>query len=249
MYLADGGSWVDQHNWVPGAAIGVVAIVVSLIIAFRGRAKTTLDYATLSEVRVLTEKVSQLNSEIAVTVDGKTVSRPRFVTIRYKNTGRKEIRLEQFSDGVGLSATDGVVGVELAGVANKNMKMAQIGLMPDLRYAVESLNRGEWFDIQYLVDDKGQSGKLVPEYRVDGETRPPKDFAQLSGLTFRTVMWLLPFVLMVSLGGVIRLLKSWQHFDPWLAGVLAVVLVLSLGVGSAFLRTNYERRHPEVLHR
>lgn len=247
MYLADRQGWVDQHSWVPGLAIGVIGIIASLVIARRGRASTMLDYATVNETRVLTESVSQLSSEIAVTVNGTTVSRPRFVTIRYKNTGRKEIRYEQFSDGVGLSDTNGVVGVEIADVANKDMKMVEIGLMPNLRYSVESLNRGEWFDIQYLVDDTKQSGKLVPAYRVDGQTRPPKDFSQLPWLTFRTVMQLVPFALMLLGLQVVSVLARWQHWSLWYAVPLSVILVLTLALGFAFLRTRYERRHPEVL--
>lgn len=247
MYFANDQGWIDQHSWVPGMAIGVIGIIVSLVIARKGRASTTLDYATVSEMRVLTESVSQLGSEIAVTVNGKTVSRPRFVTIRYKNTGRKEIRDKQYSDGVGLSDTDGVVGVEIAGAAHKDMRLIEIGLMPNLRYSVESLNRGEWFDIQYLVDDSKQSGKLVPTYRVDGQTRPPKDFSQLSWLTFRMVIRLVPFALMFLAFSLVSVLARWQHWSLWYAWPVAVIVVVALALGFAFLRTRYEQRHPELL--
>lgn len=172
-------SWVEQHPFIvntilPGLVFLILGGIITWYFAIRTAGTKTLDYEVISDVRVLRDVASGLNSKIAVTVDGDTVEQPRFVTVRYRNTGNSEIKEDDFDGGIELADTTGLKNAKLVHVSNKKMKATESGLMPNLRFFVESLNRKEFFDVQYLVDGTKRSSPLIPDYRIKGETRAGK---------------------------------------------------------------------------
>lgn len=172
-------SWVDQNPFIvntvlPGVVFFILGSAVTWFFARKFANAKTLDYEVISDVRVLRDVTSDLNSKIVVTVDGDAVDQPRFVTIRYCNTGNTGISDDDFDGGVALKDTTGVKNAKLVRLSNDKLKATESGLLPNRKFYVESLNRKDYFDVQYLVDGATRTTQIDPDYRIKGETRHGK---------------------------------------------------------------------------
>lgn len=172
-------SWIDENPFLvntvlPGLVFFILGSAVTWFFARKFANAKTLDYEVISDVRVLRDVTSNLNSKIEVTVDGKVVEQPRFVTIRYRNTGNTGISDDDFDGGVALKDTTGVENAKLVRLSNDKLKATESGLLPNRKFYVESLNRKDYFDVQYLVDGAMRSTPLEPDFRIKGETRTGK---------------------------------------------------------------------------
>jgi len=141
-----------------GIGIGVFGVLVSVTIAYFARRPKRLDYSITTNRQILVpgsyRQYSHLGA-LAVTFEGERLSDPRLLVFRIANSGKIEIRPDDFDQplhlSVGLDAkvvTAGVVGSQPADLSVKLDKISRsiVALDPVL------LNSGDWVDIQLLID-------------------------------------------------------------------------------------------------
>ena len=150
---------------------------MTIVIAVKSRKRKTLDYMVIDDVRILSEHSAGMRSDIVVTVGGDALTDPRIITVRYLNTGNKEIFEADFlANSITTTDASGTKNSKIAGKSDENIQVTEAGVVPHKSYSVDCLNRGEFLDIQYIVDMDGVDDAMPfsPVCRIAGATRPPK---------------------------------------------------------------------------
>lgn len=186
--------WWQTFPWgAVSIVLALVAIGVTVTIALWNKARKTLDYEILSDVFLLKKHTAVVSGIVEVMVRGKSVANPRVISIRYQNTGNKEIISDEFLKDITLSGGIHVLQVmvnESAGVVPQVAVSTAEGVQPSI--AADCLNPGDYLDVQYIIDDTGVP--IVPIYRIRGATRPAKDMKKSRSRNFRVL---------ASIGGVV----------------------------------------------
>ncbi len=157
--------------------LAAVAIAVTITIFLITRKRKTLDVEFIDDVRILSERASDMRDDIVVTVGKLQLKDPRILTVRYRNTGNQEIVADDFLGG-GITTTDKsgpVITSQLVAVSDEAIHSVESGLAPHKSYYVDCLNPGDYLQVQYILDMAGADDKpFAPVCRVKGATRPPK---------------------------------------------------------------------------
>lgn len=159
MIIAE--SWVDQRPWVltltATIVLGIVGLVVGYIYHRRGQTRKCLDYLITSDVKLLSDEATKLGS-LEVTYESHALKHPRVVTIKFTNTGNKEIKAEDFEDPIKIqhpgSRAYGFFELE----ATRPKMLTSItdgGTTPGGRYITvvpRLMNKGDSFTMQMIYD-------------------------------------------------------------------------------------------------
>lgn len=147
-----------------GLGIGTLGVILTVAFAIFSRRPKRLSYTSqITPIRI--------PHDIGLTVQYKdtALTAPHVVTVRIANTGKVEIRSEDFAGPleINLPETTRVITAGVIGSAERvNPEVAQqredqVVLFPLL------INPGEWFDLQLLTDGSG-AGKTMVEGRIAG---------------------------------------------------------------------------------
>ncbi|KAB2587295.1 hypothetical protein BS297_01040 [Rhodococcus erythropolis] len=213
--------WWQTFPWgAVSIVLALVAIGVTVTIALWNKARKTLDYEILSDVLLLTKHTELISGIVEVTVKGKPVASPRVISIRYQNTGNKEIMSDEFLKTITLPAGVQVLQVtinESTGVVPQVAVSAKEDVQPSI--AADCLNPGDYLDVQYLIDDV--ETPIVPTYRIRGATRPAKDMRKSRSRNFR-VLAVTGWIIAVGVFAVAAVFASKGYGWP-------TILLLALG--------------------
>lgn len=186
--------WWQVFPWgIVSVVVAIIAIGTAITLARWNKARKTLDYEILSDVFLLKKHTAVVNGIVEVMVRGESVANPRVTSIRYQNTGNKEIMSDEFLKDITLSGGVHVLQIvvnESAGVVPQVAVTSGGGGQPSI--AADCLNPGDYLDVQYIIDDTGVP--IVPNYRIRGATRPAKDMKKTRSRNFRV---------MALIGGVV----------------------------------------------
>lgn len=178
-------AWWNEHSGIItliGTCVGVVAIVITFIVYLIQRDKKTLDWRILANEPILNAGAQRMTHSIKIVIDdGLEVQRPRFVRVRLENTGRREIRPDDF-DGPAFIVVPGAYTIRsVALVALRDGIRTPPELQNHGRNCSVSpalFNRGDWVDVQLLLDQVAVGDSDVNEIFVNsviaGQTRKGK---------------------------------------------------------------------------
>lgn len=170
-------NWWENFPWgLVSVILAAVALVVTIVIFLKTRKRKTLDYTLVDDVKILSDRISGMRSDIIVTVGGEVIKDPRILTVRYVNTGNQEILESDFlANSITTTDKSGTVNSELAGHSG-NVAVTERGVVPHKTYAPDCLNPGDYIEIQYILDMDGidSSVPFSPVCRIQGATRPSK---------------------------------------------------------------------------
>ena len=171
-------SWWQTFPWALGSVIlAAVAITVTIVIAVKNRKRKTLDYTLVDDVKILSDRIGGVRSDIVVTVGETVIKDPRIITVRYINTGNKEILKDDFlANNITTKDKSGTVNSQLAGCSNDDIAVTERDVAPHKIYTPDCLNPGDYIEIQYILDMDGVDSAVPfsPVCRIAGVTRTPK---------------------------------------------------------------------------
>ncbi len=152
-------SWWDRNAAEVGLAGLVVTVLgVALGVAFflMQRDKKTFDWMLLTNEAIVTSVPAKAVGGITVYMDGTTqLQEPRLLTIRFTNTGKKEVRPEDFDGDITIKPRPYLVIRSAKAVRRKSgMRHLPQVAFDDQECIVAPIlyNRGDWVDVQLLVD-------------------------------------------------------------------------------------------------
>ncbi|MEV0360092.1 hypothetical protein AB0H71_28940 [Nocardia sp. NPDC050697] len=172
--------WIDAHPWVVGT-LTLVAIAIALVglrQAKKNQKTKTLDYTVESDVNFVSSHAPDLQG-IEIHFQHRQLQRPRFVTIKFVNTGNTEIEASDFADPIRVKHGDEykVLECEVVSEPAPGTLKQVVDVAAGSKYSQitpKFLNAGESFTIRHLYD--GQE-KLEVECRFKGQTRPVRRLA------------------------------------------------------------------------
>ncbi|TDZ92184.1 hypothetical protein [Mycobacteroides salmoniphilum] len=167
--------WWQTFPWgIVSAIVAPLALVVTVVIFFKNRARKTLDYALINDVRIVPDGLGDIREDITIRVGTATLRDPRILTVRYINTGNKGIARADFLNGSITTAPDsGVCNSQIVDKSDRDMAITESGVVPHKSYTVDCLNPGDYLDIQYILDMNDVSGDVLfkPVCRIQDATR------------------------------------------------------------------------------
>lgn len=231
--------WWEGLSGPAGVLVGVVAtVIVAAVVFYLQRDKKTFDWQLLTNEPIMTTAPAQhALGKITVTLNGREeLKHPRLLTIRLINTGKREIRPEDF-DGEVIVVTEPHLAIKSASpVRNREGMRHMPGFtgLDDHTLIVDPIlyNRGDWVDIQLLVDVAEDMDELSPFNlnRVTGwdKTNRPKGRFLAHGTPTREVM-----AVSSTIAGQTRRGRQLSKFNE----DSFVRVVIALGTGAALAST------------
>ena len=138
---------------VAGIAIGTAGILISLSIAFWQRRPKRLAYDLTTNRGIVTRTSYQESGDFRIMYGARELQNPYLIVVRVVNDGKIEIRpedwQEEFSVEVGPEIIDSAV---VATSSNGLDASVTVRESHKIRCNKLLLNKGEWFDVQMLVD-------------------------------------------------------------------------------------------------
>lgn len=163
-------SWWDQHAGALGLAgliITTIGLAAGVIFFLLQREKKTFDWQLLTDEPIVTSAARDAIGGIKVFWGDQTeLQHPRLVTVRLVNTGKREIRAEDFDGDVRLTV-DPTLVIRSAGAVRRKEGMRHT---PECAYVAGICNlsailynRSDWVDVQLLLDSNPEADEGVPE--------------------------------------------------------------------------------------
>jgi PASTA domain len=135
-----------------GIAIGIVAILVSLGIAFWQRRPKHLGYEFTNR-RIVTRTSYQESGDFRVMYGKRELKDPYLVVVRVVNDGKVEIRPDDWQEEFTLEAGPEIIESAVVAISSKGLDVSVADREAHrIRCSKHLLNKGEWFDVQMLVD-------------------------------------------------------------------------------------------------
>ncbi len=156
MLVLAKATWISRHSWGAGIAAGIIAtVLVAAVVFLLQRESKTFDWQILTDEPILTGAAATTAGLKLTLHDRVELAHPRLITIRLRNSGKREIRPEDFACMTCIRTNDTIEiksGVTLRyrdGMANKPI----VGWMEHHADVSPVLyNRGDWADVQLIVD-------------------------------------------------------------------------------------------------
>jgi hypothetical protein len=178
-------NFLHANPWVPAVVVTVVLFLLTWlfnsILRQRDRETKTFDYRVLSDISIFTE--ADRPEDLKVTYKGIIdVSDPRVTRIRFKNTGKKEIRSQDFEEAYRIERGNAsfldykILESSTAATELATINEVGAGTPEYIKFLPKTLNRGDWFTIQIFFDG-GADQELSVIGRLTGETRPSGGYA------------------------------------------------------------------------
>jgi hypothetical protein len=176
--------WIVEHWEFLFGVLGVIGVLVSIIAWIQQRQPKQLDYEIRSDVRLLGTQADEWREKLYISYGDVSVKDPWVQIVRIRNTGKKSISRDDFSNGEPITLMS-----ESADLIDRQLIAASHGLAPgklaeideygddrDADYPVKItpklLSEGEWFDVQIFSD--GDPGDLKVDARFADRRRPMK---------------------------------------------------------------------------
>lgn len=203
MLLAE--SFLEHNSWVPGAAIAIVGLLINWLWRRRDRKTKAFDYCVLSDVAILSHRPD--DEFLKVTYMGEELDNPRIVRVRFANTGTEVIRASEVLDQFVLTVNAQVVSASIAEQSSRDLAGFKLAVpnfpVCEVRLTLATLNPGDNFTLQLLVDSKDKADISLSSGRIEGESRKPGIYttaAEKHDLTTDLTRKLFMFVGTVGLG-------------------------------------------------
>jgi hypothetical protein len=139
-----------------GLSLGVLGILATILIAIRQRRPKRIVYDITAHRRIITQTGYQVTKPLVVSYGDRKLSDPYLVVVRIANTGKMEIRPEDWEEPLSLTVGSEIVDSGIVGTSSRDLKVEVTHVdSRQIRCSKILLNPGEWFDIQMLVDGPG----------------------------------------------------------------------------------------------
>jgi len=166
-----------------GPVIGVLGLIAGAVYFYLNRKPKRLNYYVRSSQALLARESTQHRHKVQVLVDGKAANDPMSSVIRIENSGKVEIKADDYveplildlgaSKVLALSATTGPKPWDF------KLDMVVAGIAPaksELRLPPALFNEGDYVDLQILSDQRqplqaSLGGRLAGTKLIEG---PPK---------------------------------------------------------------------------
>jgi hypothetical protein len=162
------------------AAIGLAAIVATLVIYRRQLARPRLAYEIRTTPLVTLRR--EARGVLQVTLDGRPVHDVYLLEVRFANTGSAAIRKEDFDEPLRLSVGEGAKPI-----SEVTTDSGPLGLEPEVDFAGAALivkplllNPGDSFWLKAMIQDFNGTAALEPP-RITDLTRVVDNSARMSG--------------------------------------------------------------------
>lgn len=238
---AHGESWWTRNNGtVIGSSIAVVGILVAIAIAVSQRQPKTLDWTVQANERILTAAARGAH-DIRVMVGDMELTNPRLVVLRIFNSGKREIRHDEWDEPIRVRAASGTIAswgfATSFGLTAEDFFMHTI--LAQHRTSLELpqvlMNPDDWIDLDLLIgggsDTPGERPVEV-ESRFAGQTRRMRERYPFSLGDRRTRYWFaaLSFFVAVGVGIAANYAVPRNHSNPGGAIFLIPLAILWLSV-------------------
>lgn len=142
------------------AAIGIVGVILAVVFFFAGRKTKRLHYYTVVEQPLLQMNPAYKTGNVTVLVDGQQVTHPRTMVIRVLNSGRTEVRPEDYASPITLEVLDAPLmsldvqgGPDDPGPVEPTLSFVGPGLEhAEVALPAMLLNPGDYLDVMLLLD-------------------------------------------------------------------------------------------------
>jgi hypothetical protein len=147
-----------------GVILAALGIVVAIAIYLRQRTIKRFEYHMISSRELMVDAKVGGNKELRVRYGEREVKDPRLVALKLHNSGRMEIRSDDFEQPVRIvvSPEASVVFTEVVGT-NPDRLQPIITIADDKTLELKPLllNAGDWMELQLLVDGDPTPLELV----------------------------------------------------------------------------------------
>lgn len=172
-------SWFDANaGWVgfAGLIIGVSALITGFLFYWWSRRPKRLGWQFMSQTRLPSVGTSGSLAKL-VLADGQEVERPNLSVIRVGNTGKAEIPADAFDGPIRVSFNRSkLIGVALYDRLGLGIRAEITQIDNTATFTPSLLNKGEWFEVQFLTDGDAEVPQLVA--RVAGHDTETADVAE-----------------------------------------------------------------------
>jgi hypothetical protein len=144
----------DFFGWA-GLLVGVLAIIVGVIIFRLQRSYKRLDYEIRTDQELISRTPFADSGNLQVSYEGSVVRNPRLVVVRFINTGKSEIRRDDFEGALQLSIAEDskVVSAEVSDYQPKSLSpMVKLSSTHEVEIDPLLLNAGDWVELRLLID-------------------------------------------------------------------------------------------------
>ena len=144
-----------------GASIAIIAIVVSVILYFKQLNRKRLSYEILSDTSLLTTD-EETKNEIRLTYKNEPIEKVRLIVLRIFNSGNVPVESEDYEEPISIRLGDArVLSAEVIKKSPKNLKSTLIIEKGVVTLYPTLLNPADSLKIKILVSDyeKGLGAK------------------------------------------------------------------------------------------
>jgi hypothetical protein len=184
-----------------GLVLGAIGILATVIIASRQRKPKRVTYDVIANRRIITQTGYQVTKALVVTYGDRNLSDPHLIVVRVANTGKVEVRPEDWEEPLSLTTSSEIVDSGVVGTSSKDLKVEAAPVEShQIRFGKMLLNQGEWFDVQMLVDGPGNvseaSARIAGARLEQGKSAKPAP-APVSSKSrrYRRPWWRRPVIL------------------------------------------------------
>jgi hypothetical protein len=176
-----------DHLILTGIVISaVLAIVVPVLIYRRQRRVISIDYDIVADIRLIeSDAADSFGGRIKVTHNSHPVRHPRIVDVKVMNTGNTPVKAADYERPIVFQLEGGHPprDATLIGESTPNITGTLFESKPDPPRAISIqpalLNKGEWFTLRMLFDDK-DSQVIGTHHIAGGEPMRRRDLAARS---------------------------------------------------------------------
>jgi hypothetical protein len=168
-------AWWNQHSGAItlfSAVVAVLAVAVAFLIHWLQRDTKTFDWQILTDEEIVTAAAAETPSEqVKVFWSNRQLRKPRLLKIRLFNSGKREVRSGDFEDPVRIRVPGSrVMSAQVSAQRDGMVPASELAWQED--YCDVSLglhNRGDWTDVQLLIDVDEEADKKRIEAALDEE--------------------------------------------------------------------------------
>jgi hypothetical protein len=161
---------------IVASVVGIVAIVVPIVIYLRQRNVISVDYEIISDVKLMDSDAADATdafaNQIEVTYNGRHLTHPRIVDVRVTNTGNTPVEATDYEHPIVFELDGGQPPIDATVIAETAQRITGnlFESKPDPPRAISIrpplLNRGEWFTLRMLFDNK--DSRVIGSHRIVG---------------------------------------------------------------------------------
>jgi hypothetical protein len=147
-------SWKD---WV-GPAVGLAGLMFAIYVYIQNRRPKRLQYEIPTDQAIVSHSRYTRWTDLSVRFGNRDLKRPRVVVVRVTNTGKVEVRDNDFDEPLAVSATGNAEIIAATIALRRKGAESSLEIEPTSLGATEVvapkvvLNEGEWLEFRLLVE-------------------------------------------------------------------------------------------------